>query len=124
MGVVTAIACFFTLDFVLTVLISVSILVQFIGQIGALYLLRKHQPALHRPYKQWLYPIPSLVALVGWIYIFYGSGWSAIRLALIWTALGIVAFLVYARKEGVWPFGDKEVREVFLDEQRAAETTT
>jgi amino acid transporter len=121
MGAVTAIASFFTLTTIIAALIALVIWVQFIGQIVALTILRKKQPQLKRPYKQWLYPVPSIIALAGWIYIFQGSGWSAIRIMLIWTGLGIVAFLIWARIEHTWPFGEKLVREEFLEEQRAAE---
>jgi amino acid transporter len=117
MGLVTAIACFFTLTTIISALIALTIWVQFIGQIAALTVLRRRQPGLRRPYRQWLYPVPSVIALAGWIYIFQASGWSAIRLTLIWTALGIIAFLIWARIEHTWPFGPKKIREEFLDEQ-------
>jgi amino acid transporter len=113
MGLVTAIASFFTLSTIISALIALTIWVQFIGQIVALTLLRKKQPELRRPYKQWLYPVPSIIALIGWIYIFQGSGWPAIRIMLIWTGLGIVAFLVWAKIERTWPFGPKVIREEF-----------
>lgn len=50
MGVVTAIACFFTLTTIISALIALVIWVQFIGQIAALTILRKKQPQLKRPY--------------------------------------------------------------------------
>jgi amino acid transporter len=121
MGVVTAIATFFTLTTIINALIALTIWVQFIGQIVALTILRKKQPGLRRPYKQWLYPVPSIIALVGWIYIFQGSGWGAIKIMLMWTGLGVVAFLVWARIEHTWPFGPKLIREQFLEEQREQE---
>jgi amino acid transporter len=123
MGIVTAIACLFTLQSILNALISVSIVVQFIGGIGALVILRRKQPELRRPYRQWLYPVPCIIALVGWVYIFISSGWSAIELAIIWTVLGVVAYLIWARYEKVWPFGPKEIREVFVEEQRSSDQT-
>src|ERR687885_2419392 len=123
MGVVTAIACLFTLQSILNALISVSIVVQFIGGIGALIILRRKQPELRRPYRQGLYPVPCIIALVGWVYIFISSGWSAIELAVVWMALGAVAYLIWARYEKVWPFGPKEIREAFLEEQKASAET-
>jgi amino acid transporter len=120
MGVVTAIASLFTLQSILNALIAVSIVVQFIGGIGALVILRRKQPALRRPYRQWLYPVPCIIALVGWVYIFVSSGWSAIELAIVWTTLGVVAYLIWARYEKVWPFGPKEIREAFLEEQKVS----
>lgn len=121
MGLVTAICCFFNLTQIINVLMAVSIIVQFIGQIIALTVLRKRQPTLRRPFRQWLYPIPSLIALVGWIYVFYSSGRSAIELALGWTVLGIIAFLIWARVENQWPFGPKRIEERYLD--RTSEST-
>lgn len=123
MGVITAVACFFSLSTILSALIAVSVVVQFIGQIGALFLLRLKQPELDRPYRQWLYPLPSLLALVGWLYVFFSSGRSAIALAVVWTALGVGAYLAWARYERAWPFGPKQIREVFLDCQREAENS-
>lgn len=113
MGLVTAVASFFTLTTVISALIALVIWVQFIGQIAALTILRRKQPGLQRPYRQWLYPVPSLLALIGWVYIFQASGWSAIRIMLGWTAAGIIAFLIWPRFEHAWPFGPKEIHEDF-----------
>jgi amino acid transporter len=121
MGLVTAIACFFSLATIINALIALTLFTQFIAQIAALTILRRKQPGLKRPYKQWLYPVPSILALAGWVYIFQASGWAAIRIAIGWTVLGIIAFLIWARREHVWPFGPKEIREEFLAEQAEAE---
>ena len=123
MGLVTAIACFLPLTTVISALIALTLFTQFIAQIGALTILRRKQPGLARPYRQWLYPVPSILALAGWIYIFQASGWAAIRVAIGWTVLGIIAFLIWARAEHVWPFGPKEIREEFLAEQREPQVT-
>jgi amino acid transporter len=114
MGVVTAIACFLPLTTIINALIALTLWTQFIAQIAALTILRRKQPGLRRPYRQWLYPVPSLLALIGWIYIFQASGWAAIRVAIIWTVLGVIAFVIWARVEHVWPFGPKEIKEEFL----------
>jgi hypothetical protein len=58
--------------------------------------------------------------MAGWIYIFHSSGWSAIRVMLGWTVLGVIAFLIWARTEHVWPFGPKEIREEFITAEAAA----
>jgi amino acid transporter len=124
MGLVTAIACFLPLTTVINALIALTLFTQFIAQIAALTILRHKQPGLRRPYKQWLYPVPSILALAGWVYIFQASGWAAIRIAIGWTVLGIIAFLIWARREHVWPFGPKEVREEFLDAQAEVQPET
>jgi len=59
---------------VIDALITTRILVQFIGQIVALTLLRRNAPGMPRPFRVWLYPLPNLVALFGWIFLFATSG--------------------------------------------------
>lgn len=121
MGLVTAIGCFLSLATVINALIALTLWSQFIAQIVGLTILRHKQPGLVRPYKQWLYPVPSILAAGGFIYVFLASGWSAIRVMLAWTVLGIIAFLIWARIEHVWPFGPKKIREEFISAQAAAQ---
>jgi amino acid transporter len=79
MGVITAAGSFFTLTAVINVLLAVIIWVQAIAQIVALTVLRRRQPGLIRPYKQWLYPLPSLAALAGWLYVYASATGTAPR---------------------------------------------
>ena len=81
LGVVSIVACLFSLGMVIDALITTRILVQFIGQIVALTLLRRHAPDMPRPYRMWLYPVPTLVALFGWIFIFATTGAGSSRSA-------------------------------------------
>jgi amino acid transporter len=114
MAAVTALGTFFTLTEVINVLTAVGVLVQSIAQIVALTVLRRRQPSLARPYRMVLYPIPSIVALAGWIYVYEASGLKPVLLSLAWIAAGVIAFLVWARAGKVWPFGPKEIREEYL----------
>jgi amino acid transporter len=118
MAAVTAIGCFFTLTDVINVLMAVFVLVQSIAQIVALTVLRRRQPTLQRPYRMVLYPLPSLVAGVAWIFVYASSGLGAILLSLGWIGAGVIAFGVWARVERTWPFGPKEIREPFLASDR------
>ena len=90
LGLISIICSFFSLDTVIDALISTRILVQFIGQILALILLRKHAPNMPRPYKMWLYPLPCLVALIGWIFIFATTAWPVMLLGLGTLSLGAI----------------------------------
>jgi hypothetical protein len=40
-------------------------------------------------------------------------------LAVGWLVLGVVSFLIWAAFEKTWPFGVKEIREEFLEAERA-----
>jgi len=95
---------FFDLDVVIGALVTTRILVQFIGQIFAVALLRKTQPDLARPYRIWLYPLPSIVALIGWLFIFVTSDWKTILFGLGSMALGILFFLIWSWRTARWPF--------------------
>ncbi|MGW1895072.1 APC family permease [Streptomyces sp. NPDC002004] len=118
MGVVTAagflIGRHTDLVTLIQLLTTVMVLVQALAQIAAVTVLRKRQPGLHRPYRMWLYPLPSLVALVGWLVI-YGyadrnaPGRHPIEWSLAWVGLGCVAFLGWSAYEKVWPFGPREI---------------
>ncbi|MCU1642058.1 MAG: hypothetical protein JWN03_2333 [Nocardia sp.] len=112
----------------LTVLISllttVMVIVQAFAQIAAVIVLRRRQPDLPRPYRMFLYPLPAIVAAIGWLVI-YGyadksnPGVHPIEWSLVWVALGIVAFAVWARVEHVWPFGPKDIREEYRNTEPA-----
>jgi amino acid transporter len=118
MGVITAVGSFFTLTTVINVLLAVIIWVQAVAQIVALTVLRRRQPGLIRPYKQWLYPVPSLAALAGWLYVYASATSTALIWSTVWLAAGVVAYLGWARYHHHWPFGPKQIREVFLEAQR------
>ena len=119
MAVIMAIGSMFSLGDVINSLTAVMVLVQALAQIAALTVLRKRQPDLRRPYKMTLYPLPSLLALIGWLYIYINAGRRPIELSLAWLVLGVVAFLIWASIEKTWPFGPKEIHEEFLSEERA-----
>lgn len=104
LGVISIVCSLFSLDTVIDALISTRILVQFIGQILALILLRKRAPDMLRPYKMWLYPLPCLVALIGWIFIFATTAWPVILLGLGTLAAGAVFFFIWSWYTERWPF--------------------
>jgi len=128
MGVITAIGFLIgrhtDLATLIQLLTTVMVLVQALAQILAVTVLRARQPALRRPYRMWLYPVPSIVALVGWLVI-YGyadknsPGRHPIEWSLAWLLLGCLAFVLWARVEKVWPFGPKEISEEYLTSREA-----
>ncbi|WP_020497811.1 APC family permease [Sciscionella marina] len=114
LGVITALGSLLDLSTVISMLNAVIVVVQAVAQAVALIVLRRRQPELRRPYKQWLYPVPCVLAILGWIYVYISSGTLAIVLSLIWLAVGVSAFLIWARVERTWPFGPKDIQERFL----------
>ncbi|WP_414944381.1 APC family permease [Amycolatopsis sp. cmx-11-32] len=111
--VIAAIGSLFTLTAVINAAVTVLVLVQSLAQVAAIVVLRRRRPELDRPYRQWLYPIPTIIALLGWVYIYFSATWLSIGLSVGWIALGVAAFLTYAKAERVWPFGPKGIQESF-----------
>ncbi len=95
MGGIALIACLFTLDQVISALTAFIVLVQSIAQIVALFVMRA--TGLRAPYRMWLYPLPALVALAGWIYIFCSAGWLAIGISAAVVALGAAVYFATRR---------------------------
>ncbi|HTH87591.1 APC family permease [Mycobacterium sp.] len=115
MGAITIIGSLFTLTTIINAAVATLVIIQSLAQVAAIVVLRRRQPNLPRPYRQWLYPVPTLVALVGWVYIYVSATWLSIGLSLCWIAIGCIAFLIYAKAERTWPFGPKEIKEAFAE---------
>jgi amino acid transporter len=95
-GALSIVASMWSLDQVITALLTSRILVQFIGQIVALDYIRQKRPDIKRPFRMWLYPIPSIIATLGWIYIFATSGWIYIAFGLATLAAGVLVFRLFS----------------------------
>jgi len=121
MCIVTAIGTFFKLEDVINMLVALLVLVQCIGQIAALTVLRRRQPRLRRPYRMFWYPLPSIIALIGWVYAYCASGWPTIKWSAAMLAAGVIAFLIWAAVEKTWPFAPPQIREEFLESQNPAQ---
>jgi amino acid transporter len=104
LGAVSIVAAFFNLDQVVSALITTRVLVQFIGQILALPHLRRKLPESERPYRMWLYPVPAVIAFLGWCFVFATSGWLYAGIGLATLVVGVAVFLLWSRRERAWPF--------------------
>ena len=89
---------------VINALLTTRILVQFIGQIGAVMWLRRQSPQMERPFRMWLYPLPALIALAGWVFLFATTDGATLLYALVALAAGIGLFLIWSRWTRRWPF--------------------
>jgi len=102
---VIAIACSaLSLGAVIDALLVTRIVVQFVGQIGAVVLLRRRRPDLPRPYRIWLYPLPLVIALVGWVFVFATTQPPILLFGLGVLAVGVAGFAVWSWRKGTWPF--------------------
>ena len=93
LGILSAAASLFALDDVINVLMVVRVLVQFGGQIVALMIL--HRTGQPLAYRMWLYPLPALIALAGWCYIFLTAGAVYIAIASAVLVAGLAAGTIW-----------------------------
>ena len=97
LGALTIPFCFFSLGQIINWLILVQIVSQFVWQCAGVILLRRYRPDVPQPFVMWLYPIPALVALALWIYVFVSAPLSGVIFALGFVAAGVAAYLVFVR---------------------------
>jgi fructoselysine transporter len=91
-------------------ILAMRLIVQFIGQAVGVMLLRKRWGAARLPFKMWLYPLPAVLTMLGWAWLFWQTG-PARKFGLMEIALGVMAYLVWARVKGYWPFGTAGISE-------------
>jgi amino acid transporter len=94
-GLLALPASLFTLDTVISALTAGIVLVQGVGQIIALACARARDP--HAPFRMPLYPLPALVALAGWLFLFCSTGVYAIDFGIGTLLIGLVVYLVVVR---------------------------
>ena len=96
-GAVTLPFCFFSLGQLVSWLIQVQILLQFIWQCAAVILLRRYRPDVAKPFRMWLYPVPAVVSLAMWIYIFASAPLAGMLFSAAFLALAVGAFAIFNR---------------------------
>jgi basic amino acid/polyamine antiporter, APA family len=98
---------FFNLDALIKALVATRILEQFVAQVIGVVLLRNLQPNRPRPWRMWLYPLPCLMALGGWLYVYLTIGLLFIAIGAVTLIAGLVVFLIWAKRRGEWPFAPR-----------------
>src|SRR5213082_4251883 len=84
-------------------ILAVRLIVQFVGQAVGVMLLRRRWSSDKFPFKMWLYPVPAVLTMIGWLWLFWRTG-AARKWGLLQIALGVVAFLVWTWEKKQWPF--------------------
>jgi fructoselysine transporter len=87
-------------------ILAMRLLVQFIGQAVGVLLLRRRRGTQGLPFRMWLYPLPAVLTMIGWGWLFWRTGTTR-KWGLAEIALGVLAFLIRARMMREWPFGQE-----------------
>jgi amino acid transporter len=96
LSALTAFFCFFPLATVVSGAVTVRIVIQFIGQIFALHVVRRERKH-PLPFRMWLYPLPCLVALVGWVFLLATSAGYLLSMLLVVYGSGLLVYIVRDR---------------------------
>ena len=90
----------FKLKEVITAIIVMRILIQFVSQaIGIILLHRRKEERDSLPYKMIIFPLPAIIAIVVWMFIFFSSGWAYIVGALGVIASGVLVFYLFRNNQ-------------------------
>jgi len=103
-GVGFVFSLLFRLGEVITAILAMRILVQFVGQAVGLVLLRRRLGTANLPFRMPLYPLPVVVAVAVWLWVFWSTGPRFMLSGLGVIAAGVVAFLLWSRRLGRWPY--------------------
>lgn len=83
----------FKLGDAIKAILAMRILVQFIGQAVGVVLLRKRFGDKGLPFKMWLFPIPVILSIAVWVFLFLSTGKFALYGGLI-AAIGIAVYFI------------------------------
>ena len=106
LGGIACVCCFFDLKAIIAALVALRIVLQFLLQHVGVVLLRRRRPDLTRPFRIWLYPLPVICAIAGFLFVLASraNAGREIVAALIVTVSGVAVYLRRAQREGAWPF--------------------
>lgn len=82
-------------------ILAMRILIQFIGQAIGVVLLRKRFGTIKLPFKMWLYPVPVILSIGIWLFLFVSTKWFALWGSLIALAGVFVFYLTKGSREQI-----------------------
>lgn len=103
-GIAFVFSLLFKLRDVIDAILAMRILIQFIGQgVGLLWLV-KRKGKQHFAWRMPLYPLPVILAILIWGYIFFSTGEKMMMGGVTVIGLGVIAYLIksYCNKEWPW----------------------
>lgn len=97
-GVAFVFSLLFKMKEVITAIIVVRIMVQFIGQSVGLLLYHQQHKQENFPFRMWLYPLPVLTGILVWTFIFFSAEKEFIAGAILILLSGTVAYYVKEKR--------------------------
>jgi fructoselysine transporter len=86
------------LEQAISAILAMRILVQFVAQAVGVIMLRKRKGTEGLPFKMWLYPLPVILSIGIWLFVFYSTG----KVAWFGMLLAGIGVIVYYATKDVW----------------------
>jgi fructoselysine transporter len=105
LGLTSIVVCIFLgLFSVIRSILAMRCLIQFVGQAVGLMLLHRRWKAERWPFRMWLYPVPVVLSIAGWIAIFISTGRRPMLASLAAMLVGTLVYMGRAHTLRQWPF--------------------
>jgi amino acid transporter len=110
LGVAACLACFLRLADLIAALVVIRIMLQFLVQAAGLLLLRATRPDFPRPFRMWLYPVPALLAMAGFIFVLISRKdfLKEVRYGTLLMLVGLAIYMWRAARLRQWPFAKEQ----------------
>ena len=95
---------FLKLSEVISAILAMRIMIQFVGQAVGLLILRSKRNSDEFPYKMPLFPLPVFLAIAMWLFILISTGSKLMFSGLIVIFLGTIVYFIKATVQKEWPF--------------------
>lgn len=96
-GLAFVFSLLFKMKEVITAIICMRILIQFVSQAVGVIAWHRNRLADERPFRMPLFPIPAVVSIIIWLFILFTSEWQYIAFAIGIIVIGIVLFRIKER---------------------------
>jgi len=103
-GVAFIFSLLFKLSDVISAILAMRILIQFIGQAIGLISLRKQRSSDEFPYKMPFFPWPIYIAIAMWLGILLSTGITMVLSGFVVISLGAIVYFIKAKMSREWPF--------------------
>jgi amino acid transporter len=88
----------FKLTEVISAILAMRIVIQFMAQSLGVVLLRKKFGATHLPFRMWLYPLPVILSLLIWFFLLYNNEYALYGLGIALAGV-MVYYVVHLKQE-------------------------
>ena len=108
LGAAACLACFLRLADLIAALVVIRIMLQFLVQTAGLLLLRATRPDFPRPFRMWLYPVPALLSMAGFIFVLVSRKdfLKEVRYGTLLLLVGVAVYMWRAARLRQWPFAE------------------